>query len=125
MAKVLGVGGIFFKSPDPAKLYAWYDKWLGIKAMEGAGAIFKPADMPTAGRTVWSAFDAGTDYFGPSGQEFMFNLVVDNVEEALKQVREGGAEVVGGPEDYDDFGRFGWFVDPDGHKVELWEPAKK
>ncbi len=123
MAKVLGVGGIFFKSADPAKLYAWYEKWLGIKASLEGGMFFTPDGMPANAGTVWSAFDAGTDYFAPSDQEFMFNLVVDNLDEALSQVRKGGAKVVGDIQSAD-YGRFGWFVDPDGRKVELWEPAQ-
>jgi predicted enzyme related to lactoylglutathione lyase len=69
---------------------------------------------------VWSAFEAGTDYFGPSGQEYMFNLMVDNLDEALAQVQKGGAPVVG--KEASDYGKFGWFIDPDGRRVELWEP---
>jgi predicted enzyme related to lactoylglutathione lyase len=121
MGKVLGVGGIFFKSADPEKLGNWYKRWLGVKAEPGAGANFGPQDMPPNSVTVWSPFAADTTYFAPSTRDFMINLVVDNLEEALQQVKEGGAEVVGS-ETYD-YGKFGWFIDPDGNKVELWEPA--
>ena len=126
MAKVLGVGGIFFKSPDPVKLQEWYSRWLGIDAQVEQGtsfAIFQPGTMPESAYTVWSMFDAKTEYFNPSGKEFMFNLVVDNLEEALGQVTEGGAKVVGDVEK-GEFGNFGWFIDPDGNKVELWQPPQ-
>ena len=124
MAKVLGIGGIFFKSPDPAQLSAWYARWLGIRLDEGGSAAsFHPAGMPAQGLTVWSPFAAGTDYFAPSTHEFMFNLVVDDLDQALKQVQEGGASLAGDVQAYD-YGRFGWFMDPDGNKVELWEPAR-
>jgi len=119
MAKALGVGGVFFKSPDPARLRAWYGQWLGIPADEH-GAMFAPAAMPVDAVTVWSPFAATTDYFAPSQSSFMINFVVDDLDGVLAQVREGGAQVVGA-ENYD-YGRFGWFVDPDGNKVELWQP---
>lgn len=122
MAKVVGVGGIFFKSPDPKKLYDWYAKWLGME-FEDWGLAFFPKDYPPNSQTVWSAFDAGTKYFDPSEKGFMFNLIVDNLEDALKQVKEGGAEIVGEIEKME-YGSFGWFMDPEGNKVELWEPAK-
>jgi predicted enzyme related to lactoylglutathione lyase len=123
MAKVLGVGGIFFKSPDPRRLLDWYCRWLGFPAPEtGDGAVmFFPKAMPENALTVWSPFPADTAYFAPSDRLFMFNLIVDDLDEALKQVAAGGAQVVGGIEQYD-YGRFGWFIDPDGNKVELWQP---
>jgi len=122
MAKVLGVGGIFFKSPDPKRLYEWYTKYLGMELGDW-GTAYVPKDLPDNSQTVWSAFPADTQYFAPSGQSFMFNLIVDNLEDALRQVKEGGAEVVGDIEKME-YGSFGWFIDPDGNKVELWEPAK-
>lgn len=124
MAKVLGVGGIFFKSPDPQKLCQWYSQWLGLKVESESGfsfVPFSPQSMPKNGYTVWSAFASDTTYFSPSDNQFMFNLVVDNLEEALKQVREGGGQVKGDIEK-GDLGQFGWFMDPDGNKVELWQP---
>ncbi|HMD81847.1 MAG TPA: VOC family protein [Anaerolineales bacterium] len=122
MAKVLGVGGVFFKSPDPKKLYDWYAKWLGME-FEDWGLAYFPKDYPPNSQTVWSAFDATTKYFEPTEKGFMFNLIVDNLEEALKQVKEGGAEIVGEIEKME-YGSFGWFMDPEGNKVELWEPVK-
>ena len=120
VAKVLGVGGIFFTSPDPAKLGQWYAHWLGLAVESWFGGAFQPATMPKNGYTVWSPFPADTTYFAPSAREFMFNLVVDNLDEALKQVAAGGALIVGEVEQ-NDYGRFGWFMDPDGNKVELWQ----
>ena len=122
MAKVLGVGGIFFKSPDPKRLYDWYSKWLGME-LEEWGTAYYPNSMPATGQTVWSAFPWGTQYFEPSAKDYMFNLVVDNLHEALQQVQNGGAEVIGNVEKLE-YGLFGWFIDPDGNKVELWEPNK-
>ena len=123
MAKVLGIGGIFFKSPDPKRLSEWYARVLGLAVGSEPGVLFEPRQMPEGSFTVWSTFDAETSYFSPSDREFMFNLVVDNLEEALEQVREGGGQIVGEIEKYD-YGKFGWFIDPDGNKVELWEPAR-
>ena len=122
MAKVLGVGGIFFKSPDPKRLFDWYARSLGME-FEEWGTAYYPGTMPANGQTVWSAFPATTNYFAPANKDFMFNLIVDNLEEALKQVKEGGAEVIGNIEKLE-YGLFGWFMDPDGNKVELWEPKK-
>jgi predicted enzyme related to lactoylglutathione lyase len=122
--RALGVGGIFFRSPDPAALGAWYSRHLGfsIESWGGPqGTSFFPADMPEHGMTVWSIFPADTEYFGEKSQSCMFNLVVDNLDKALQRVALGGAEVLPDREEAD-FGRFGWFVDPDGNRVELWEP---
>jgi len=123
MAKVVGVGGVFFKSEDPEKLGTWYRKWLGVPVEPPYGASFRPGDVPPGGFTVWAPFRKETEYFNPSRREFMFNLMVDDLDGALAQVREGGAETVGGIIE-EDYGRFGWFVDPEGNKVELWEPKE-
>ena len=121
MARVIGVGGIFFRSNDPEGLGNWYQKWLGVPVEHPYGACLKPDTMPPGGLTVWAPFKADTDYFDPSTKEFMFNLVVDDLDGALAQVQEGGAELAGEVEEYE-YGRFGWFMDPEGNKVELWEP---
>ena len=123
MARVLGVGGVFFKSEDPEKLGAWYQKWLGVPVEHPYGASLKSSDMPAGGVTVWAPFSASTTYFDPSTRDFMFNLVVDDLDGALAQVAEGGAEVVGEIQE-EDYGRFGWFIDPEENKVELWEPKE-
>lgn len=123
-ARVLGIGGVFFRSPDPERLGRWYAEHLGF-AVEAwgdtRGTSFAPETMPANGFTVWSAFKRDTEYFGPSGQSFMLNLVVEDLGAALASVRAGGAEVADDIEEQD-YGRFGWFTDPDGHRVELWEP---
>jgi predicted enzyme related to lactoylglutathione lyase len=122
MARVLGVGGVFFKSPDPAALAAWYERWLGVELGEGfTGSIFQPAGVPPGGYTIWSPFAADTEYFDPSPAPFMINLMVDDLDGALAQVAEGGARVMEAREE-SEFGRFGWFLDPDGNKIELWQP---
>ena len=124
MAKVLGVGGIFFKAKDPAKLGKWYQTWLGVDINpDWGGTAFMPSTMPEGGYTVFAPFKGDTTYFEPSKQAFMINLIVDNLDDALAQVQEGGAELVGDPQD-DDYGKFGWFIDPDGNKIELWQPNK-
>ncbi len=124
MAKVIGVGGVFFKTGDPQGLAAWYRDWLGLPVDETyGGASFRPDTMPRGGYTVWAPFQSSSTYFGPSAKPYMFNLVVDDLDGALAQVREGGAEIVGEIEEYE-YGRFGWFLDPDGNKVELWEPRE-
>jgi predicted enzyme related to lactoylglutathione lyase len=124
MAKVLGVGGIFFRSKDPAALLAWYQKWLGFPAENPGHALFFPAAMPVGACTVFSPFPDDTDYFSPSERPFMFNLVVDSLAEALEQVKAGGAVIAGETKAMEPIGTFAWFVDPEGNKVELWEPSK-
>ena len=122
--RVLGVGGVFFRSGNPQKLGKWYAAHLGIGLEhwgKTCGTSFRPADMPCQSFTVWSVFAKDTAYFGDSGQDHMINLVVDDLDAALNNVASGGAEVLPEREEHD-FGRFGWFVDPDGNRVELWQP---
>lgn len=123
MAKALGIGGVFFKCKDLKKLAKWYKEYLDFPLDSEFSAPFKPHDMPREGYTVWAVFKESTDYFNPSGKEFMINIVVDDLEGALSQVKEGGAQIIGAIEEFD-YGRFGWFIDPEGNKVELWHPAK-
>lgn len=124
MAKALGVGGIFFKSNDPLALMAWYGAALGLPVESGAYATFFAATTPPGGCTVFSPFKADTDYFAPSSSPFMFNLMVDDLDGALQQVQAAGASLAGEVQTFD-YGRFGWFIDPDGNKVELWEPSER
>jgi len=122
MARALGIGGIFFKSPDPQALAAWYVRWLGIELGEGfSGSVFQPGSVPPGGYTIWAPFSADTEYFAPSPAPFMINLMGDDLDGALAQVAEGGAQVMDAREE-SEFGNFGWFLDPDGNKVELWQP---
>ncbi|MEM9300786.1 MAG: VOC family protein [Pseudomonadota bacterium] len=123
MARVLGVGGVFFLCEDARAVGEWYQRWLGMPVEPPYGASLQPANMPPGGMTVWAPFRHDTDYFSPSAQPFMVNLVVDDLDAALAQVREGGAEVIDEIQD-EPYGRFGWFIDPVGVKVELWEPRE-
>ena len=121
MAKVIGLGGIFFKARDPEALGAWYARWLEVPVQHPYGASFVPGRVPPGGYQVWSPFAADTDYFAPSDSPFMFNLMVDDLEGCLVRVAEGGARVMDKREK-GEYGDFGWFVDPEGNKVELWQP---
>ena len=122
MAKVLGLGGIFFKAQDPKALLAWYQRALGVPGPDYA--FFQPATMPDGAGTTFAPFAADTKYFAPSEQAFMFNFVVDDLDGALRQVEEAGGKSTGEVQDYS-YGRFGWFLDPEGNKVELWQPKAK
>jgi catechol 2,3-dioxygenase-like lactoylglutathione lyase family enzyme len=118
MERVTGIGGIFFKSPDPKALTAWYQQHLGVEPGWECGAQFK-WDGP--GSTIWSPFKAETTYFAPSRAPFMINFRVANLARMLEQLRAGGVEV-DAKTDESEYGKFGWCMDPDGNRVELWEP---
>ncbi len=121
MAKILGIGGVFFKSDNPKELAEWYAQHLGITIQDSFnGAILPHNALPEGAYTVWSPFDNDSEFFSPSTKSYMFNFIVDNIAEALKQVEAGGA-TVHGEATKSEFGTFGWFTDPDGNKVELWE----
>jgi predicted enzyme related to lactoylglutathione lyase len=124
MAKVTGIGGVFFKSTgDHKALSAWYRDNLGLKLEDWGGAILRwPDDQADdGGLTVWNAAPGDTKWFAPSGSSFMINYRVDDLEALLAQLAEAGVEIVGGPESHEN-GKFAWIMDPDGNKVELWEP---
>jgi catechol 2,3-dioxygenase-like lactoylglutathione lyase family enzyme len=118
MERVTGIGGIFFKSPDPRALTAWYERHLGVSPGWEHGTIFK---WEGPGGTVWSPFNHETKYFEPSRAPFMINYRVRDLHRMLDQLRAGGVEV--DPKtDESEFGKFGWCMDPDGNRIELWEP---
>jgi len=124
MAKITGIGGIFFKSTgDNAALAAWYQQHLGMPLEAWGGAILKwPEDRAEdSGLTVWHVAEKDTKWFSPSNAAFMINYRVDNLVELLAQLRASGIEAVQGPESHEN-GKFAWILDPDGNKVELWEP---
>jgi predicted enzyme related to lactoylglutathione lyase len=124
MAKVLGIGGIFFKAQDRSKLIAWYRDTLDIQ-IGNDGAMFAQADAPAGAFTVLSIFPATTKYFEPSRREFMINFIVDDVEAVLHKAEGGGAHRAGEIQ-RESYGTFGWFIDPEGNKIELWQiPAGK
>ena len=118
MAKVLGIGGVFFKARDVEATKAWYARVLGFEVTPHS-VMFPP--LPEGGLTVWSPFAAQTDYFKPSDQAFMVNLVVDDLDGVLARVRAEGVEVLGTQDE--SYGRFAWILDPDGVKLELWQAA--
>ena len=120
MAQVRGIGGIFFKSKDPESLYAWYEKHLGIKAKPGEGASFAINSVPGA-QTIWSIFPNTTDYMKDSKAPFMINYIVDDLASFLDELRAQGVAVDEHTESAD-FGNFGWVSDPEGNRIELWEP---
>jgi predicted enzyme related to lactoylglutathione lyase len=122
MAKVLGLGGLFFKSADPVATNEWYERVLGIK-VEPWGVVFTPdaAAAHSGAATVFSPFKADTDYFAPSDKEFMFNLMVDDLDAMLARCAEHDVLPVKiFPEEAN--GKFAHIMDPEGRKVELWEP---
>ena len=124
MARVTGVGGIFFKSTkDNAALAAWYQKHLGMPLEAWGGAILRWPDdkAEDRGLTVWHVAEKDTQWFSPSHSSFMVNYRVDDLVELLAELRAAGVEVVSGPESHEN-GKFAWILDPDGNKVELWEP---
>lgn len=124
MKRVTGIGGVFFKSKDPKALGAWYRKHLGIEVEPWGGAAFRWAspDNPSGtGTTVWSPFQEDSDYFAPSKATFMINYRVDDLHALLEQLRGEGCEVDAKVEE-SEFGKFGWVLDPEGNKVELWQP---
>ena len=121
MAKVLGLGGVFFKCANKEALTTWYSEALGMQLSEHGSIEFSLDDLPAGSYNVWGPFLGDTEYFLPSRKDFMINLMVDDVDGVLERARAGGAEIVAEIEDYD-FGRFGWFVDPEGNKIELWQP---
>lgn len=124
MAQVLGLGGVFFKSKDPEALAKWYQQWLGMDLGYPYGVSFQPTTVPKHGHQVWSPFKHDTQYFEPSDNKFMFNLMVDNLDDMLQQIKPSGCQIMQETE-RGDYGDFGWFIDPDGNKVELWQPPEK
>jgi len=125
MKRVIGLGGIFFKCQDRETVRNWYGKHLGIPTEEW-GAVFpwRRQDDPSAETyTAWSPFKGDTKYFEPSQHDFMVNYQVEDLQALLGALREEGVEVVGGIEE-SEFGKFAWILDPEGRKIELWEPPK-
>lgn len=126
MKRVIALGGIFFKSKDRETVNNWYRQHLGIPVENWGGAVFpwRRHDQPDAeSYTVWSPFKDDTDYFDPSGQDYMINYQVENLFELLDVLRQEGVKVLDKTEE-SEFGKFGWIIDPEGRKIELWEPPK-
>jgi predicted enzyme related to lactoylglutathione lyase len=115
--QVTGIGGVFFRSADPRALGAWYREHLGVP-VDGAGH----AIIPESRNTVWSPFTDDTGYW-PAEKQWMVNFTVNDLDAMLAQLRDAGVEVDDRVELLDGIGRFGWAVDPEGNRFELWEPA--
>ncbi len=127
MARVTGIGGIFFKARDADALRAWYRTHLGLDIQPWGGVAFRwrEAEIPDReGVTVWTIFPAASDYFGPSEARFMINYRVADLAKVLAELRAEGYRVEERVEE-SEFGKFGWVVDPEGNRVELWEPPSK
>lgn len=124
MAKVTGIGGVFLKCKGDSKaLAAWYQQHLGFSLESFGGAILKwPDDQAEdKGLTVWSLADKDSQWFSPSDSSFMINYRVDDMDELLLQLQAADIAIVAGPESHEN-GKFAWIMDPDGNKVELWQP---
>ena len=124
MKRVIGIGGIFFKSKDPKALGDWYQKHFGI-SNQGWGAQFMVKDLDGVkdAYQLWSPFKADTTYFEPGNQSFMVNFMVDDLTALIATLREEGVTVMDKTEE-SEYGKFGWCLDPEGNKIELWEPPR-
>lgn len=119
MKRVTGIGGVFFKAENPKRLYAWYEKHLGLRAKPGEGIAFRePAD---GSRTVFAIFPSDTTYFQPGRSDFMMNFRVEDLDRLLEALRAEGVEIDPKREDFE-YGRFAWIMDPEGNRIELWQP---
>lgn len=126
MKRVTGIGGIFFQARDPVVLRAWYQRHLGIEVQPWGGAAFTWTDtdgQPFAGTTVWSINAAGSEALAPGSAPFVINYRVHDLHALLAALREEGCQVLERSED-SEYGKFGWVIDPEGNKVELWQPPQ-
>ena len=126
MKRVTGIGGVFFHARDPVALRTWYQEHLGIDIQEWGGTVFTWTDAegrPTAGSTVWSIGPADSDLFAPSRASFMVNYRVADVRALVEVLKAEGCDVLEKTEE-SEYGRFAWVIDPEGNKVELWEPPE-
>ena len=124
MRRVTGIGGIFFQARDPVAMRDWYRRHLGIDVLEWGGAAFTWTDaagQPAGGTTIWSIGPADGEGFGPGRSPFMINYRVDDLASLLQALRAEGCQVLDKTDD-SEYGKFGWVIDPEGHKVELWQP---
>jgi catechol 2,3-dioxygenase-like lactoylglutathione lyase family enzyme len=121
--RITGIGGVFFKAKDPKVLAAWYRDVLGLplEAWGGAALRYDAPQHPPA--VVWNAFPASTKYFAPSTGDFMINYAVDDMDALLARLRAKGVEILK-QDDNDENGRFAWILDPEGNKIELWQPKR-
>lgn len=127
MKRVTGIGGIFFQADNPEKLYDWYERHLGIRREPGGESVWmywrEDENPERRGMTVWALFEKSGKYFEPSRAPFMLNYRVDDLDTLLEALRAEGVEIDPKREDHE-YGRFAWIMDPEGNKIELWEPPK-
>ena len=123
MKRVTGIGGVFFLARDPVALRAWYRRHLGIDVQDWGGAVFRWSDDPGAssGATVWTIVGAEGNDFAPGRAPFVVNYRVEDVRALVQALRDEGCEVLDRVE-ASEYGTFAWVIDPEGHKVELWQP---
>jgi predicted enzyme related to lactoylglutathione lyase len=126
MRRVTGIGGIFFKARDPKALAEWYREHLGMDVEDWGGVAFRwnsPENPTGIGSTIWSPFKESTDYFAPSEASFMVNFRVEELHGLLAALRAEGCQVAEKAEE-SEYGKFGWVMDPEGNKLELWQPPE-
>jgi predicted enzyme related to lactoylglutathione lyase len=121
--RITGIGGIFFKARDPKGLAAWYRDVLGLPLEVWGGAAIKPDAPGHPPALIWNAFPASTDYFAPSASDHMINYAVDDLDAFLERIEAKSVKVLK-RDDSDPSGKFAWIMDPEGNKIELWEPKK-
>ena len=122
--RVTGLGGIFFKTQNPDIIKEWYRDRLGLNTDQYGCTFWWKDDSGKSCSTQWSPFKEDTSYFHPSEKSYMMNFRVENLVELLDILKDEGVTVIGEIEEYD-YGKFGWIMDPEGNKIELWEPADK
>lgn len=123
MKRVTGLGGVFFKANDPAEIMSWYTRHLGFLTTQwGASLIWGDIDTKKTGRTEWSPFRSDTDHFNPGREEFMINYRVHDLVELFDALKKENVRIVGDMQEFE-YGKFGWIMDPEDRKIELWEPV--
>ncbi|NJO24665.1 MAG: VOC family protein [Bacteroidia bacterium] len=125
MKKVTGIGGIFFKCKDPQAMRSWYAEHLGMTRAEDGEMLFEWRESDSPDKKAYTAFclfKENTDYFNPSAKDYMFNFRVENLEALLEELKKQGVQVIGEIQTFE-YGKFGWITDPEGNKIELWEPV--
>ncbi len=120
--RVTGIGGLFFKSTNPKATKDWYKRYLGFNTDDYGCTFWWRDEKGNDCSTQWSPFKNDTDYYEPSKKDFMFNYRVENLEDLLKTLKEEGVEVIGDIQEFE-YGKFGYIMDNDGNKIELWQPV--
>jgi predicted enzyme related to lactoylglutathione lyase len=123
--RITGLGGVFIKSKDPKALSAWYRDVLGIEVQSWGGAMLRYDAPGHPAVLVWNPFSEKSDYFAPSSREVMLNFAVDDMDAFIHRIEAKGVKVLKRDDTSDPSGRFAWIMDPDGAKIELWQPVKK